>query len=674
MRSIGQKSEIKRVLLVLFVALTACEGRRWNAPRILSPSDGASIAVPWVPVHVRLPSGTALASVEISLDGEPWVDPVALVAPVWPRIGSGEDYLAELDLTGREPGAHRLEVRVSDGASASAGFTWNPPPCAVDLEVVDGRGHPSAARVLVRGPDGALLSFAAPDAGRSDPTGRDARIRSLVVDGRRRIHLGRGAHLLTAARSVRHGLGRARIVLEDRCAEPASVRLAVPRVVPTPDHVTADLHVHTGRSPDASVPHGPRFRSLVAADLDVIAITDHNRTWDPEAVARRIRGDRERPVVLAGVEARIGPFGRSVGHLNALPLSVGAPLPVSDPLDLATHLDAFRERQRRAPDATAGDELLLQLNHPRGLQVLPEEGPGWFRHALFNRFGYDRRVPIGEGSNAWLTRARPGTGTTALDVDAIEVLNRFSTAHHREVREDWFTLLNHGRFPTGTGNSDSHSLAVELAGFPVNLVRLPGAATGAPDVTRFVEAVRGGALSVSTGPVVELSVEGRGGAIAFPGGRIPAGKGAVTVRVEVRAAPWVPVDVVRLVANGEVVHEQAVSASSSVERARVEWRLPVDRDTWVLAEAGFEGGPGARLGDYALVAPGHVPLGFTNPVRIDDGDGVWTPLGAAEAARRARPLPAEITASDYWPTGPRERPEGSGERRSSSGDQGRSAR
>ena len=63
--------------------------------------------------------------------------------------------------------------------------------------------------------------------------------------------------------------------------------------------------------------------------------------------------------------------------------------------------------------------------------------------------------------------------------------------------------------------------------------------------------------------------------------------------------------------------------------------LTTERDSWVLVEAG------SRLDEsssdplnifdekwyvYRLLAPGHVPVGFTNPVRLDsDGDGFWTP-------------------------------------------------
>ena len=62
------------------------------------------------------------------------------------------------------------------------------------------------------------------------------------------------------------------------------------------------------------------------------------------------------------------------------------------------------------------------------------------------------------------------------------------------------------------------------------------------------------------------------------------------------------------------------------------WSVPLafERDSWVLAEAGWplerEDRP---LGTtYATIAPGHVPIGFTNPVFLDaDGDGEWRPTG-----------------------------------------------
>ena len=69
----------------------------------------------------------------------------------------------------------------------------------------------------------------------------------------------------------------------------------------------------------------------------------------------------------------------------------------------------------------------------------------------------------------------------------------------------------------------------------------------------------------------------------------------------------------------------------------MDWREEVEiqlepGDHYVLLEAGFpifEDAPSdyrERLGDYAWIAPYYVPVGWTNPVRVDgDGDGAWTP-------------------------------------------------
>ena len=212
-----------------------------------------------------------------------------------------------------------------------------------------------------------------------------------------------------------------------------------------------------------------------------------------------------------------------VGHANIFPIVPGAALPPSESSNLATHIDNYRERQRQHPHPQSGSDLLVQLNHPRGLSVRPDDRRDWTpAYALFNYIGFDRKMPVGQGSNAWLTAERPGTGTTPLDFDALEVLNRFSWGPYRQVRADWFLLMNLGRFHTGTGNSDSHAVAVELAGFPVNLVHAPGAREdGELDAQRFIDAVRDGHVTVSTGPIVTLRVVG-GDRAAGPGrGRYP---------------------------------------------------------------------------------------------------------------------------------------------------------
>jgi hypothetical protein len=109
----------------------------------------------------------------------------------------------------------------------------------------------------------------------------------------------------------------------------------------------------------------------------------------------------------------------------------------------------------------------------------------------------------------------------------------------------------------------------------------------------------------------------------------------MTVDIAVSAVPWVPVPEVRLVVNGEVVFQKRVEQTQAIERGR--WTVPVtlDKDSWIIAEAGWPLGRKTRPEGttYARVALGHVPVGFTNPVWVDvDGDGVWTPAPAVEQA------------------------------------------
>ena len=138
-------------------------------------------------------------------------------------------------------------------------------------------------------------------------------------------------------------------------------------------------------------------------------------------------------------------------------------------------------------------------------------------------------------------------------------------------------------------------------------------------------------MTVSTGPILELAVLSDGRWYRPGEGDV---SGATAVRVRVQAAPWVPVPEVRLIANGEVVQRILLPAprvGESLDWERV-WPLSPAQDSWVSAEAGWPleahvapvSWPG---GAYAKVAPGYVPVGFTNPVRIDVDGGGWSAPG-----------------------------------------------
>jgi len=145
------------------------------------------------------------------------------------------------------------------------------------------------------------------------------------------------------------------------------------------------------------------------------------------------------------------------------------------------------------------------------------------------------------------------------------------------------------------------------------------------DAGAFIDAIAGGRVVVSTGPLVDLEVAGAG-----PGSTVEGRGLRATVRV--RASGWVPVPEVRLVVDGDVVVREPLGkrADGTVLDRTYTWDVPLDADGWVLAEAGISerGDPPGRVpGRYGLAAPGYAPIGFTNPVWVDvDGDG-WVPPG-----------------------------------------------
>jgi hypothetical protein len=257
----------------------------------------------------------------------------------------------------------------------------------------------------------------------------------------------------------------------------------------------------------------------------------------------------------------------------------------------------------------------VQIAHPRGIQFAPGEGISR-AHGLFLYQGYDPDQDIDAPENRWLVDPDPH-GVRVLDADAIEVLNRAGFQGWKLVRADWFSLLDQGFHPTATGNSDSHAADLERAGLPSNLVRCSPC-----DENAFLDAITGGEVRVTTGPIVDLRVGEAG-----PGAMVRGAEATVDVTVE--AAPWVPVDEVRLVVDGEVAFAEPVTAprdADGVLRADFQWTISPARDAWVLAEAGvpLDGAPVPVPGPYGIVAPEYVPVGFTNPVRLDvDGDGAW---------------------------------------------------
>lgn len=179
----------------------------------------------------------------------------------------------------------------------------------------------------------------------------------------------------------------------------------------------------------------------------------------------------------------------------------------------------------------------------------------------------------------------------------------------------WYATLNNGLRVTAVGGEDSIS--------SLHRSKLVGAArtyvyTGARglDVHAWFDGMKKGHAFVSTGPIVELTINGR-----IPGEQIDLPPGGGTVDVSARVRSITPLERVMLVHNGDVVEEIPLNA----DRKSADFRrsIAVAGSGWYHLRA--EGSPSAR---YPLDAT--FAQGFTNPIWVSVGDRPVRSRAAAE--------------------------------------------
>lgn len=356
----------------------------------------------------------------------------------------------------------------------------------------------------------------------------------------------------------------------------------------------ADLHVHSAPSVDSDVPLEQRLVAALAEGLDLMAATDHDAIGDWGA-ALRSSGLEGRLVVVPGNEISPGVSGTesNKGHFNVYPIPPDLALP-----DAMPHVGLTVE-QILAGARTAVPGAILQINHPRS--------DPWFGY--FSVIDFDPVTGTGRA------------GMLASDFDALEVWNGHGLdLGDREppvddVLEDWYALLRAGRGVVATGSSDTHRLARSPVGSPRTCVRVTDDRPSVLDAEGFVDGLRAGDAFVTSGPFLDLTVQGRGlGALVAPDA-----DGTIEVAVHVQAPAWVPVDRVHVVVDGGDVEVLPVELLPET----VVTRVRVERDAFVLVVARAD----APLGDAAGNPRKPMPsMAFTNPVFVDaDGDGVWSP-------------------------------------------------
>jgi hypothetical protein len=534
------------------------------------------------------------------------------------------DYVAELRV--EHDARQRRALRVLPGRAAALQFAAPTTPAVLSFTPAFADGGPG--RIEIRGqggtPDpvfGDDLLGATLD---GKPLASGASTSAVVFTGNdvdpREVALAPGRYRLVATRGLDWEAASQSVDLRGPVARAVAAPFVLRPLAPIAGAVTADLHVHSQASDDGQATYQDRLRRFVADGVAVLVATDHDNVADYGPTLAQL-GLAGRVRVVSGVEVTgSGPSDAAlwtIGHHNAWPIAYRP----------HAHRHGAPPSQNRAVGALYAQlrsqygARVVQLNHPRPTPKDVAEGNenlAFFAH-LSTGQPFDPRLPLDAPENEPLVRRTAADGTRAIDFDAMEVMNGESWPQFLAMRADWYALLRQGVVRTGTANSDSHA-AAELVAYPRNYVLV---GPEGDDPFRFDAAIRAGRSFGTNGPRVRaLRVNGAG-----IGDLVRTANGRIRVEYEVDGAGFVPIDEVRVLVNGEVVH-------AGPERTGA-LELPLARDGFVTLEAGapLDADPAQWIrshpGLYSeAIAPGFVPAAFSNPVFVDaDGNGRFDPPG-----------------------------------------------
>ena len=383
--------------------------------------------------------------------------------------------------------------------------------------------------------------------------------------------------------------------IEITAGRTVELQLSPRHVVPTPNMVGCDLHVHSRPSFDSPVSVEDRVMSLVSAGVDFAVPTEHNVVGDYSSAIETL-GMHHEILSVTGVE--VTTFSRGVGHFGVFPYPTSQVVPPFRGVPPGMVFDKAR----------IGDfkhERIVQVHHPR----LPK-GIGYF-----NIVGL-----VSKGSKP-VIRGR-------MDFDTLEVYNGYdleTPARVDEVLRDYWALLNAGYHHGATGSSDAHRIQFHWAGYPRTMAWVDGApdkGIDRIDVAAVVAAVKRGHATVTSGPIIELELGG-----LRPGDDLSTQDDPIRGHLRVHAAPWIDVSSIQVVVGGRVVQTFNVASrptvtgpeAGSIEEAAAR-TLRFDQD--LVVPIGPDNGwvqiivRGDRKMDDVLPFMPAPPMGFTNPVFI----------------------------------------------------------
>jgi len=470
----------------------------------------------------------------------------------------------------------------------------NPALGTVKAKIRDGRNEFVPGKVSFIGLDPTPSPYLRPDNPRD--TGRNFETFKNSVfppEEGADVRLPAGTYLAVASRGPEYT--RQEQIVEVLKDEVLTLAFTIDKVVPTPGLIGLDPHMHTQNS-DGQMLVPERLRSVVGAGVEVAIATDHNYVTDYAPALKRLGLDKYLAVLLGNEVTKNG-----VLHFNTYPMKLLPDEEMKGAISVAPDEAAELFAASRAKNPQA----ILQLNHPRAGDL-----------GFFNNLHLDKE-----------TAAFADRGFD-LGFQVIEVMNGPTFGRgNQEAIEDWLHLLNRGDYFPIVGSSDSHAVDRGEPGFSRTYVFYAGGEGNALDADALFQALRQGRSFVTNGPIVEFKANG-----AVSGETIVAKDGRIDLSVKVSSAPWISVDEVRLIVNGE---RRIVFPVKAAGEALEKFRLPslgitLDRDATLVLEV--EGDKTLypvveRLTAGGLPDNAARPYALTNPVFVDvDGNGRIDPV------------------------------------------------
>lgn len=521
----------------------------------------------WATVEARYPDGKPALIVRAAPDGRFSVPlPVGVYRLVL-RAPGGED-----DTEVAVPASPPVQVRLIA-----------PVPGRLKFAVVDGDGATLAARVSIRG----LAPTLDPELGLEQGAGSKNVVYARAGTGE--LELPAGRYRVVISHGPEYEISQHDIELDS--ANGAALRATLVRSVDTRGWVACDFHLHAAPSHDSSVSLEDRVLSLLAEGVEFAVPTDHNHITDySRAIAHH--GAEKEISTTPGVEITTTTWG----HFNAYPYPLGAAKP---PFSGASPIEIFAAVRTHAPGA------VIQVNHPRM--------PG---------VGYFNRIELNPAT------ASAATEGASFEFDAIELVNGYDLEDPKLIAEnlrEYFTLLNFGRRYTATGNSDSHRLIINWAGYPRTYVQVPDDRPGQVSASDVARAVTAGRAVVSNGIFLAVVANGTAGP-----GDLAVGP-RVTLQVEARAPSWVDLQRVEIWMNG-VLTATSPSIPKPAPGGRLIFHVELEAklDSWIMVVArGDEPMNAMFLGRRVL------PFAVSNPIFVDaDEDGAFNAPEASQPSAR----------------------------------------